>query len=209
MNLRIKICGLRDPENIKKIAGIKPDMMGFIFYPGSPRYAGETLKPENLTYLPEQIKRVGVFVNSDPGRIKLTIRQYALDLVQLHGDETPETCQLLNETGISVIKAFNIKDREDFRLFDKYIKCTKYFLFDASTSEYGGSGRKFEWELLDNYDLGHPFILSGGIAPGDDSNIKKITNPSFFGIDINSRFEVRPGLKDVEKLKLFIAGIRN
>jgi phosphoribosylanthranilate isomerase len=209
MILKIKICGMREPENIMKVADIKPDMIGFIFYPGSPRYAGETLKPENLIYLPEQIKRVGVFVNSDPETIKLAIRKYSLNLVQLHGDETPETCQMLDETGISIIKAFNIKDREDFRLFEKYINCSKYFLFDASTSKYGGSGRKFEWELLDNYDLGHPFILSGGIAPDDDSNIKRISNPSFYGIDLNSRFEVRPGLKDVEKLKLFISGIRN
>ena len=209
MNLKIKICGMREPSNIMDVADIKPDMIGFIFYPGSPRYAGETLKPEDLIFLPEQIRKVGVFVNSDPEKIKLTVRKYSLDLAQLHGDETPETCQLLNETGINVIKAFNIKDRQDFRLFEKFIKCTSYFLFDTSTSKYGGSGRKFEWELLDNYDLGHPYILSGGIAPGDELNIRKIANPSFYGIDLNSRFEIRPGLKNVEKLKLFISGIRN
>jgi phosphoribosylanthranilate isomerase len=209
MNIKIKICGMREPENIMEVADINPEMIGFIFYPGSLRYAGETLKPENLIYLPEKIKRVGVFVNSDPEKIKLTIRQYSLDMVQLHGDETPETCQMLNETGISVIKAFNIRNREDFKFCEKYIKWTKYFLFDASTSRYGGSGNKFEWKLLDNYNLGHPFILSGGIAPGDESNIIKITNPSFCGIDLNSRFEISPGFKNIGILKAFITGIRN
>lgn len=209
MSLKIKICGMREPENILGVANLKPDLMGFIFYPGSPRYAGETLKPENLICLPEQIKRVGVFVNSDSEKIAGAILRYSLDIVQLHGNESPEMCGRLTEKGISVIKAFNITEDSDFEACEMYTNCTKYFLFDTFTSKYGGSGKKFNWELLEKYNLVHPFFLSGGIAQGDISKIQKITNPAFYGIDLNSRFEVKPGLKNITMLKEFISGIRD
>ena len=209
MNLKIKICGMRQPANIMEVANLKPDLMGFIFYPGSPRYAGETLKTENLIFLSEEIVRVGVFVNMDIEKINKTILKYSLDMVQLHGDEDPEMCRQINENGVGVIKAFNIKESSDFVLCEKYINHTRYFLFDASTSKYGGSGKKLDWELLEKYNLKHPFFLSGGIAPGDEKEIKKIKNPAFYGIDVNSRFEISPGIKDFEKLKIFIADIRS
>jgi phosphoribosylanthranilate isomerase len=209
MKLKIKICGMRFLENIREVGDLNPDLMGFIFYPDSQRYAGETLKPETLFDLPEEIKRVGVFVNTDTDKIYKTVMKYSLHFVQLHGEETPETCRHLSERGIDIIKAFNIKESEDFRLCDSYIKYTKYFLFDSFTSKHGGSGIKFDWVLLEKYNMGHPFFLSGGIALEDVSEIQKIANPAFYGIDLNSRFEVNTGLKDIGRLKTFISAIRN
>ena len=198
-----------EPENILEVANLKPDLMGFIFYPDSPRYAAKILNPEIFTKFPPEIRKVGVFVNTNFDEIKGTIRKYTLDMVQLHGDESPEICRRLSEADIHVIKSFNIKDSSGFKLCAKYIPYTNYFLFDASTSKYGGSGKKFDWEILNSYELGHPFFLSGGIAPGDVYNILEITNPAFYGIDLNSMFEVKVGLKDVKILKNFISDVRN
>ncbi|MFA5818642.1 MAG: phosphoribosylanthranilate isomerase [Bacteroidales bacterium] len=208
MSLKIKICGMREPENILEVAELKPDLMGFIFYPSSSRYAAEILVPDIMTKLPPYIRKTGVFVNSDFEEITSTVRKYSLDLVQLHGDETPDICGRLRETGIPVIKAFNIKESTGFKLCSEFITCTDYFLFDASTSSFGGSGYKFDWKILDKYDLEHPFFLSGGITPRDVNNILEITNPAFYGIDLNSRFEVSPGLKNIVTLKKFISDIR-
>jgi phosphoribosylanthranilate isomerase len=209
MSLMIKICGIREPENMLEVANLKPDLMGFIFYPVSPRYVAKILNPEIFTRFPPGIRKVGVFVNTDFDVINGTIRKYSLDMVQLHGDESPETCRRLSETGIHVIKSFNIKDSNGFKLCAKYISCTNYFLFDASTSKYGGSGYKFDWKILNKYELGHPFFLSGGITPVDVYNILEITNPTFYGIDLNSKFEVKPGLKDIKILKKFMYDVRN
>jgi phosphoribosylanthranilate isomerase len=209
MSLSIKICGLREPENIPEVANLNPDLMGFIFYPASPRYVVNKLNPEIFTMFPKSIKKAGVFVNADFDEINEIINKYSLDIVQLHGNESPEKCSRLSETGIPVIKSFNIKESTGFKLCEKYVTCTNYFLFDASTSKYGGSGKKFDWKLLDNYELAHPFFLSGGITPGDVYNIQEISNPAFYGIDLNSRFEVKPGLKDIETLKKFIYDVRN
>lgn len=208
MKLKIKICGMRDPENIAEVAKLQPDLMGFIFYPGSSRYAGETLKPSSLARLPETIKRTGVFVNTDPDRIKKTVIQYSLDIVQLHGDENPEACHQLTDTGVDVIKAFRITEDTDFEICEEYIDNTKYFLFDTYTNGYGGSGKKFDWAVLEKYTFSHPFFLSGGIAPGDEEEIGQISNPSFYGLDLNSRFEKKAGIKDIDRLSIFLSNIR-
>ena len=208
MSLKIKICGMREPDNIIEVAELMPDLMGFIFYPFSPRYANETLYPEILARLSPAIRKTGVFVNTDIEMIIRSVSKYSLDIVQLHGNETPDICRLLNERGIPVIKAFNIKDSISFRSCLDFISCTDYFLFDSCTSDHGGSGSKFNWEELNKYDLGHPFFLSGGITPNDITNILAIDNPEFYGIDLNSRFEIKPGKKDPEILKQFISEIR-
>ena len=200
---------MREPGNMLEVANLKPDLMGFIFYPASPRYAAKILNPEILTKFPPCIRKVGVFVNTGFDEINETTRKYSLDMVQLHGDESPEICRRLSEAGVHVIKSFNIKDSNGFKLCAKYISCTNYFLFDASTSKYGGSGNKFDWKILDKYELDHPFFLSGGIAPTDIYNIMEITNPEFYGIDLNSKFEVKAGLKDVKILKKFINDVQN
>jgi phosphoribosylanthranilate isomerase len=205
----IKICGMRDAGNIILAAELKPDFMGFIFYQKSPRFAGDLLNPVSLSLLPKGIAKAGVFVNADYIAISGTIQKFALDVVQLHGNEPPELCSRLQERGIRVIKAFNINEKTQFRLFSQYIGCTDYFLFDKTTKNHGGSGQKFDWKMLNTYDLGHPFFLSGGIGPGDAAIIKSITNPSFHGIDLNSRFETEPGLKNIERLKEFINELRH
>jgi phosphoribosylanthranilate isomerase len=208
MSLKVKICGMREPENILEVAELKPDLMGFIFYQYSSRFIDKILDHEIIAKLPPQIRKAGVFVNADFEEITGTIRKYSLDIVQLHGNERPELCSRLRETGIQVIKAFNIKESTGFKLCSEFIPWTDYFLFDALTSDYGGSGNKFDWEILGKYDLGHPFFLSGGINPGDVNNILEITNRAFYGIDLNSRFEVKPGLKNIETLRKFISDIR-
>lgn len=208
MNLKLKICGMREPENIRDVAELKPDLMGFIFFPHSPRDAGQFLNPEIVAELNGNIRKTGVFVNEHIETITGIVRKYSLDIVQLHGNETRDECRKLREKEIPVIKAFNIKDINSIRLCYEYQSCTDYFLFDTSTPKYGGSGNKFDWKILNEYKLDHPFILSGGISPDDISNIVAINNPSFYGIDINSRFEIKPGIKNIETLKLFISEIK-
>jgi len=209
MTPAIKICGMRETANILAAAELMPDMMGFIFYSGSRRFAGEMLNPEIVSKLPAGIRKTGVFVNSDFNEIRETIAKYSLNIVQLHGDEPPALCRLIKDTGIEVIKAFNIGENMSFSFCAEYIDCTDYFLFDTMTRYHGGSGQKFDWKLLDRYEVGHPFILSGGISPTDIDNISGITNPAFYGLDLNSRFEINSGLKDIEKLKKFITELRN
>ena len=208
MRLAVKICGMREPDNIIAVAELRPDLLGFIFYPGSPRFAAKMLSPEILARSLPDIRKTGVFVNADPEEIKSTAGKYSLDIVQLHGNENPEVCRRLKDSGMTVIKAFNISDSTHFNICYEFLNCTDYFLFDTATPAYGGSGSKFSWEVLDRYDLGHPFFLSGGISPLDTDSIMEITNASFYGIDLNSRFEIKPGLKDIEKLKKFLSGLR-
>jgi phosphoribosylanthranilate isomerase len=208
MNPAIKICGMRDSENILAAAELKPDLMGFIFYRESPRFAGRLLDQEIVAGLSPDITKTGVFVNAEFSEISETIEKYSLKAVQLHGDEPPELCQQLKDNGVLIIKVFNIKASWSFTMLQNFIACTDYFLFDTITVGHGGSGQKFDWKLLDGYDLGHPFILSGGISQDDADAVKEISNSAFYGIDLNSRFEIKPGLKDIEKLKKFIHEIR-
>jgi phosphoribosylanthranilate isomerase len=209
MTPAIKICGMRETVNIKAAAELMPDLMGFIFYSGSGRFAGEMLNPEMVAKLPSGIRKTGVFVNADFNEIRDTVTKYSLNVVQLHGDESPALCSLIKDTGTQVIKAFSIGKNMSFSSCRDYIACTDYFLFDTMTINHGGSGQKFDWKLLDRYDAGQPFILSGGISPTDIDDIAGITNPSFYGLDLNSRFELEPGVKDIEKLKKFINELRN
>jgi phosphoribosylanthranilate isomerase len=209
MNPAIKICGMRESENIKAAAELKPDFMGFIFYPESPRFAGELANPEIIAALPGEILKTGVFVNATFKTISEYAEKYSLNVVQLHGDEPPELCQRIKDTGIQVIKVCSIRKSMSFPLIRDYFACTDWLLFDTMTVNYGGSGQKFDWEILESFDPGHPFFLSGGISPGDAGTIAAISNISFFGVDLNSRFEIKPGLKDIDKLKKFINELRN
>lgn len=204
----IKICGMRDTENIIAAAGLKPDIMGFIFHPGSPRFAGKLLNPEIVANLPSGIRKAGVFVNAAYDEITETAGKFSLSMAQLHGNETPDLCRRIKDSGTVVIKAFNIAENISFSLCKDYIACTDYFIFDSMTINHGGSGQKFEWKLLNRYEAGHPFILSGGISPSDTYNILGIRNPALYGIDLNSRFEIKPGLKDIQKLEKFINELR-
>jgi len=209
MNIKIKICGICEQNNMADVADLKPDMMGFIFYPLSPRNMSDTMPTEIFTELPSDIRKVGVFVNEDLYTIQNTVLKYSLDIVQLHGNESPEMCWQLKETGIRIIKAFNINSPGDFGKCAVYVPFTSYFLFDTATEKHGGSGEKFDWGILGGYKLDHPFFLSGGIAPGDQYHLFRINNPAFHGIDLNSRFEIKPGIKNITLLKDFINDIRN
>lgn len=203
----IKICGMKFPENITTVAALHPDFMGFIFYPKSPRYA-EPLHIETLNSLPKSIKKIGVFVNENMENILTIAHKYNLDGLQLHGTELESMCAELHKAGYIVIKAFPIAEAYNFKVTKKYEGTCDYFLFDTKTEAYGGSGVKFNWGMLDEYTGDTPFLLSGGIAADDTEAILKIEHPQFAGVDLNSKFEISPGLKDVELLKQFITTIK-
>lgn len=208
-DMLIKICGMRDSANIQEVAALKPDLMGFIFYLKSKRYVGEGFDPGIVRALMPEILTVGVFVNLEIESMICIARKYRFDYVQLHGNESPGYCKEVQEEGIKVMKAFGIHNEFDWSAVQPYQKVCDYFLFDTNTKIYGGSGQKFDWGILDGYKLQHPFFLSGGIGPDDTSEIKKLKNPYLAGIDINSRFETEPGLKDIHLLKGFIKKIRS
>ncbi|MFT3753214.1 MAG: phosphoribosylanthranilate isomerase [Paludibacter sp.] len=205
--MKIKICGMKIPENIRAVAALQPDFMGFIFYPKSPRYA-EPLDISTLNALPKSIKKIGVFVNEDLEDILTIATKYDLDGVQLHGTELVEMCKELRKAGFIVIKAFPVAEAYNFKVTKAYEGTCDYFLFDTKTDAYGGSGVKFNWAMLNEYVGETPFLLSGGIAADDAESILKIEHPKLAGIDLNSKFEVKPGLKNVALLKEFIQQLR-
>lgn len=196
-----KICGLRDRENIREVALLQPDMIGFIFYPPSPRYAATSLKVEDLNVLPGPIRKVGVFVNEESGSILSISKKYGFDFAQLHGDELPAQCAGLKKEGLGILKAFNIGTDFDFVLLKPYEKSVDYFLFDTKGDLPGGNSLPFDWVLLEKYDLRVPFLLSGGISLENVDKIQQIRHPMMAGIDVNSRFEIEPGYKDLVKLR--------
>jgi len=203
----LKICGLKYPENIQAVSDLKPDFMGFIFYPKSPRYA-EPLDNAVLNSLPATIKKIGVFVNEDLENTLTIAYKYKLDGLQLHGAELVDMCRELKKLGYLVIKAFPIAEAYNFKVTKSYEGVCDYFLFDTKTEAYGGSGLKFNWKMLNEYTGDTPFLLSGGIALDDAEAIQKIEHPKFAGIDLNSKFEVKPGLKNISLLKDFISNFQ-
>ena len=192
---------MRDAENIREVEALGIDMMGFIFWPKSKRFVSEY--PEDM---PVSCKRVGVFVNESIEKVRHIADDYALDIIQLHGSESPEYARELREW--EMIKAFNIATKEDLEATKPYEGIVDYFLFDTKGLSVGGNGEKFDWSVLDAYNGTTPFLLSGGIGPNDAERVKEFHHPKCIGIDLNSRFEIAPGLKDVEKLKTFLEKIR-
>jgi phosphoribosylanthranilate isomerase len=194
--MKLKVCGLKYKENIEQVAALQPDYIGFIFYNKSKRFVGEDFQ---MPVISPEIKKTGVFVNASLEYVKAKVEQYKLDMVQLHGDETPGYCEQMR-CFVKVMKAFGIDEHFDFKVLESYKNYCDYFLFDTKTSEYGGSGKQFNWDVLKKYDNSVPFFLSGGIGLEDISN-SKFQIPNLAAIDVNSRFEIEPGLKDIEKLK--------
>lgn len=201
----IKVCGMRDAENIRAVEALGIDLMGFIFWPDSSRYVGE--KP---AYLPEHCRRVGVFVDASVQDIFAAVQDFRLDILQLHGHETPETIAALKERvpGVRIIKSLAIKDPEDLAQTAAYEDVCDAFLFDTKGRLPGGNGRQFDWNVLRQYRGRLPFLLSGGIGPEDAQRIRDFDVPGCLGIDLNSRLETAPGLKDVAALKTFIETLR-
>lgn len=192
-----KVCGMREAENIREVEALGIQLMGFIFWPKSSRYVSEC-----PSYLPSKCKRVGVFVNEDIEEVRHKAQEYALDFIQLHGSESPEYASQLHEW--KVIKAFNIATADDFSQTQAYEGMVDFFLFDTKGKMVGGNGEKFDWSVLSAYKGKTPFLLSGGIGPDDAERVKAFHHPMCVGIDLNSRFEQSPGLKDVTILKEFI-----
>ena len=199
--MKVKICGLRD--NFEEVLALKPDFVGLIFYPKSPRYVGESQNDALKRKLTSTTKKVGVFVNADYETIVRTAGEYHLDAMQLHGGESPQLCEMLRRDFV-VIKAFSIATAEDLQRVEAYEGVVDYFLFDTKTVGYGGSGKKFDWQILQSAKINTPFLLSGGISLDDVSVIKNLKINNFVGVDLNSKFETAPALKDIEKLSQFM-----
>ena len=204
--MKIKVCGMRNQENVSSLLALKPDFVGFIFYNKSKRFVKDFPQVE----FPAEINKVGVFVNESEEGIIKKVYKYKLNFIQLHGDETSEFCkkihhsQLVSESHpIGIIKAFSVDESFDFDVTKPYENYCSYFLFDTKGENHGGNGIKFNWKILQNYKGKTPFLLSGGISKKDVNEIKNISHSKFIGIDVNSGFEIEPALKDIEKLKEF------
>ena len=200
----IKVCGMRDAENIREVETVGTDLMGFIFWPQSSRYVSE--RP---SYLPTHCQRVGVFVDATIDDICQHVADYALNYVQLHGHETPDYIRTLRAVDgfaadTRLIKAFNIATIADLEQIAPYTGLVDYFLFDTKGPSVGGNGQQFDWNVLSAYNGDTPFLLSGGISPDDAQRLSAFHHEKCIGIDLNSRFELAPGLKDVAALHKFL-----
>lgn len=228
----VKVCGMRDADNIREVSQLGVDMIGFIFYPKSPRFvqmisskAGiipdyseeriELAMARKTAETQKQPTRVGVFVDDMPQNIVTRVYNYRLDYIQLHGNEPRETIENLRATidpdikpNIRIIKAISVSSAEDIQKYKEYAGAVDLFLFDTKCKTVGGSGEQFDWQVLEQYDGETPFLLSGGIGPDDAERVKSFHHPQCIGIDLNSKFEIEPALKDVEKLKDFLEKLR-
>jgi phosphoribosylanthranilate isomerase len=198
--MKLKVCGMREPDNIAALSALQPDYMGFIFWAPSSRYVSET-----TPVLDKSIKKTGVFVDASVDYIQSSISTHQLQAVQLHGEETPSYCQLVQGFGVEVIKAFSVKDVFDFSMLEAYENSCDFFLFDTKGALPGGNGYTFDWSLLKEYPSQKPFFLSGGIGLENTQEIKELLNTDLplYAIDVNSKFEVAPGLKKIEELTQF------
>lgn len=188
---------MRDPKNILEVAALGPDYMGFIFYKESKRYVGKGFYvPKEF---PRHIKRVGVFVNERVENILSKVSKHQLDFVQLHGDESADLCRELSQE-IRVIKVFRVDDSFDFNSVGKFSSCSDFFMFDTKGENFGGTGKTFNWNLLENYDQKIPFFLSGGLSAGNIPEVREVKNLNLYSLDVNSQVESSPGVKDVAAL---------
>ncbi len=201
--MQLKVCGITTSEDIMELITMNISRLGFIFYHKSKRYVYWKLIEDGLNNIPAHIKKTGVFVNAEIAEIEQIIEQYRLDSIQLHGDESPAFCNHFRpET--EVIKTISIKDKASFETAKLYRDACDLFLFDTQSEHFGGTGKTFDWQWLDAYTLNKPFYLSGGISLENFAEINKIKNKQLIGIDINSKFETAPGIKDIEKIKQLI-----
>lgn len=219
--MNIKVCGITTIKQLQQLDGLEIDFAGLNFYKGSPRYIGEKISKKEIQSADFDIKKVGVFVDASYDEIMETIGDYNLDVVQLHGNENPELCELLSSE-TEVIKVFRIGNETGTgvdNLLQPYDDVCDYYLFDTAPqvivkgreelASFGGTGKQFDWNALVKAKIEKPFFLSGGISPDDGSKIKAFSHPDFFGIDLNSKFETAPGVKDMAKLLKFVKEIRS
>ena len=203
----VKVCGMREPGNVKQVAQLGVDMMGFIFYPKSPRYASHVVARSDAD---RNVCRVGVFVNDSVSMMLDKIYSFSLNAVQMHGNESRELCEQLRAAkgNMKIIKAISVSNAGDIQKYKEYVGAVDLFLFDTKCKTVGGSGEQFDWQVLEQYDGETPFLLSGGIGPDDTERVKSFHHPQCIGIDLNSKFEIEPALKDMEKLKDFLEKLR-
>lgn len=206
--LLVKVCGMRESANIEAVAGLHPDFLGFIFHPGSARYAGAALQPALLRALPEGVHKVGVFVDADTPHILATLAAFGLDAAQLHGHETPAQCAELRAAGVPVIKSFGVGATLDLEALRPYEGHCDYFIFDTQGPAPGGNGVTFDWQLLRAYNLATPYLLAGGIGPEHMAALATLRLPGLAGVDLNSRFETAPACKDLARLAPALATLR-
>ena len=214
----VKVCGLRDSENIRQVAALGVDWIGMIFWEKSPRNV--TMIPSHAGIIPDRASlsplatnnsplKVGVFVDEMAQNIITRVVNFQLDIIQLHGHETPTLIRNLRRTladirPVKVIKAISVSSHDDIAAYKDYADCVDYFLFDTKCPSVGGSGQQFDWSVLDAYDGEVPFLLSGGIGPDDAERVRNFQHPKCIGIDLNSKFETEPAMKDVAAIGKFL-----
>jgi phosphoribosylanthranilate isomerase len=196
----IKVCGMKEEGNMLALSKLDIDYMGMIFYERSPRYITRVLSVK----FPDRIKKTGVFVNAAYDEIMDKATIFGLDAIQLHGNESPGLCERLKNNGLEILKAFGIDADFDFHRTAPFENSCSLFVFDTKTKSHGGSGKKYNWDKLSEYQGKTRFLLSGGITPNDVENIKQFDHPLLAGVDLNSGFEIKPGIKDIQALKVFL-----
>lgn len=206
-DMLIKVCGMREPQNVSFVASLTPMLMGFIFYDKSPRFVGD-MPRSVIDGLPGFVHPVALTVNASEEEILGIHRRYGIEIFQLHGEETPEQCKALRNHGLVVFKAIAVSDSKSLEVTDAYHGSVDAFVFDSLSKSKGGSGLKFDWNLLDGYHGETPYLLGGGIGPDDVDAIVAAMRPQMVGIDINSRFEAAPAIKDISLLTRFILSLR-
>jgi phosphoribosylanthranilate isomerase len=210
--MNIKVCGITQMKQLQQLDGLNIDFAGFIFHKESPRYVGDKITKEELQSADFDVKKVGVFVNAGYDEIMEAVDDYGLDIVQLHGEETPELCEQLLED-VEVIKAFSISNDDEMtidEMIEDYDEVCDYYLFDTKVNGVtGGTGEKFDWKKIAKSKIEKPFFLSGGISVDDIAKIKAFKHPDYFGIDVNSKFEKSPGVKDMALLLQLKQGLKS
>lgn len=206
--LKVKVCGMKYPDNIQALSDLGPHYMGFIFYPPSKRFVGLDFEIQFLKSINTKIIKTGVFVNATESEVIEFGKLYGMQAIQLHGSESPEFCENVRQH-FKVIKAFGVDDTFDFAVLKSYEKHVDFFLFDTKTELHGGSGKSFNWDVLHSYQLKTPFLLSGGISLDNLPEVLKIKHPQFYGVDLNSKFETEPGRKDIEQIKTAFEILKN
>lgn len=206
--MEIKVCGMRNPENVRQLCQLPISYIGFIFHPQSSRFVGEDFDVAVTRSVPKGIKKVGVFVDATPEYVLSKVDKYDLECVQFHGKENPAFCEFMKNELITTIKAFGVDDTFDFRQILPYRNACDYILFDTKSPVHGGTGNKFNWDVLRAYIYDMPVFLSGGISVDDVDAIKKLEWLNIKAVDINSKFETQPAMKDIEAVKKFVAGIK-
>jgi phosphoribosylanthranilate isomerase len=208
--MNTKVCGITQLKQLQQLDGLDIDFAGLIFYKDSPRYVGDKIAAADLKNSDFDLKKVGVFVNADYDEIMQVVEDYGLDVVQLHGDESPDLCEELSEE-VEVIKAFKVKDSKTSidEMVADYDEVCDYYLFDTASSDLeGGTGKQFDWKLLTKAKIEKPFFLSGGIGVDDIAKVKAFKHPDYYAVDINSKVEKEPGVKDMGLVLQFRQGLK-